>query len=800
MRLERKTRYDAALPMLSPLTKKLLRDLKSSWAPVATISLVLGLGIMGLVGFLGLYRDLSGSRDNYYRRYRYTHGQISVRRAPRPLLSELSQVPGVESLEARLVEPIQVHLQEPLGRFFGRLLSLPRSGRPRVNDLELLEGSWPQEGLFETLVIDSFAKQWGLRPGGQIEVFVGQQLRTLTITGITRGPEFVYVIPDSGGFLPDPKNTVILWSRLGTVEDLTAKTGTFNDLQVRAGRKSPIGALLKTLEHRLEPFGVISSDPRKDLPPFALLDNEIRLTWIRAMTIPTVFLAAAAMIMNLVLSRMIRIQRVQIGTLLALGVSRQKVVLHFASYAFLLSWIGGALGIYSGRALTGLLLRLYIRFYQLPLKAPGLHLEVALMAWGVASVAAFLGVFRGLLQVFELTPSEAMRPSPPELEHGAWIPKFHGFPLLWRIALRNLIRHPFRTFVASLGTMVGVGMMVTSVFFVEGISQLNLFRFTVNQRQDLELSLEENVGEEALSQLRARTRALASEEAVSQPVRLLRGRYSRRVLAEGIEANAWLNRPRTLQGRAIPLPPSGLLLGDKLAEILHARTGDLVEVETLIGPKRRFEVRVAGTYPTFMGLGAIAERSWWARQLKEPQGLSDLRVQVPADLARGPLTERLRDLAGVSRITFRADKIEAFQGNFQGVLEVASKVLLWIAAAITCGMLINSVLIDLADRRRELAIYRVQGFTRQEIGDILLYEHTLTGALGLFLGVPYSYSFTSYVHRFLDTEIIRVPYLLSSGNFARAWLWAIAFLVLSHGIARVLLRTRNWREDLAVKE
>lgn len=783
---------------MTPLTKKLLRDLWGTRGPVLTIALVVSLGITGLMGFLGLYRSLVSSRDRYYQEYAYAHLQLSLRRAPRTALEAVRALPGFEVIEGRIQQRISVELPGQTRRLSGKLLSLPEYAAPRVNRLRLLEGRLPRSGgIPEVVVIEDLARERGLRPGSPLRLVVDQKVQDVVVCGVAMSPEFVFVLPDDG-FLPDPKNFGVFWVRAALAEQLTGMDGAFNDLVARVGRGSDPRAQAELLDRLMTRYGVLIANQREDMAPYALLDNEIRLSLVRAMTIPTLFLIASTLVLNLVLSRLVATQRTQIGTMKALGLSNARVILHYVAFALSISLLGASGGIWGGHRLHQALIGLYRRFYHLPMGPAALHPDLVLGGVLVAVLGALAGIYHTCRGILAMTPAEAMRPSPPETLSRELVPRLKALPFLWRFALRNMLRHPFRTGVTCLGVSLGISLMMTARFFREGITQMNMFRFRVMQRQDVELTLEEGISRAALDEALGLAGVGAVEAIFRHPFEVSANGVKRRVACEGVEPGNWMRRPRTLDGIPVPLPPEGVLLGEYLARTLGVEPGDEVYLRSLSGRRGTHWVRVAGTYPTFMGRNMAADLGWLRRLVQEPRAVSQVALaldgeapDLEAELARRP---------GVLKVTRRREKIEAFEENVQGVLEVATTILLFLSASISCGMLLNGGLVGLAERRGELAVLRVQGFRLREVGDILLYEHVLSGLVGMLIGVPMGFALIAWVHSFLDTEVLRLPYVVTRGNITRALLWAGVFSLVSHLAIRWVLRRERWQENLAVKE
>jgi putative ABC transport system permease protein len=199
---------------MSPLYKKLIRDLAGQALPAITATFVIGLGIATLVGFLGTYRDLDGSRESYYTSQRYMDVRAILERAPGHLVDEIRRFPGVDRAEGRIVEIAPLDLPGLDQRLTAEVVSIPEHRPPMVNQLLLVEGRLPRPGRIPEVVVgEPFAAARGLSVGDPMYLMGGGRRRTVTIVGLAQSPEFVFVIPFGGGLIPEPENFAIVWAR-----------------------------------------------------------------------------------------------------------------------------------------------------------------------------------------------------------------------------------------------------------------------------------------------------------------------------------------------------------------------------------------------------------------------------------------------------------------------------------------------------------------------------------------------------------------------------------------------------------
>jgi putative ABC transport system permease protein len=143
------------------------------------------------------------------------------------------------------------------------------------------------------------------------------------------------------------------------------------------------------------------------------LANELAQLRTSGVFVPVVFLAVAAFLLNVVLSRIVSVQRPQIAAIKALGYGNAAIALHYVKWSLVVALAGAALGLgagaWLGRAMTGL----YTWFFHFPILVYALDPRVILAAAAVAAAAAVLGALGAVRRAVRLPPAEAMRPEPP---------------------------------------------------------------------------------------------------------------------------------------------------------------------------------------------------------------------------------------------------------------------------------------------------------------------------------------------------------------------------------------------------
>ncbi len=139
-------RHAARLRGLSPLDRKLARDLWSAKGQVVAIALVVAAGIALFVSLFSTFDSLDLSLRTYYDRYRFADVFLSLTRAPLSLQAEIEAIPGVAQVETRVVMDVTIDVAGLAEPATGRLISIPAGRPPALCDVFLRAGRTIEAG------------------------------------------------------------------------------------------------------------------------------------------------------------------------------------------------------------------------------------------------------------------------------------------------------------------------------------------------------------------------------------------------------------------------------------------------------------------------------------------------------------------------------------------------------------------------------------------------------------------------------------------------------------------------------
>ncbi|NTV48794.1 MAG: FtsX-like permease family protein [Geobacteraceae bacterium] len=762
----------------------LRRDLWRLRGQVLAISLVVACAVASYVAMQSTYRSLLLSRDDYYARYRFAEVFARFKRAPEQLTDEIRRIPGVAAVQTRVVADVILDvpgLREPAT---GRLVSIPERRGPILNDLCLRQGRYPEAGRSgEVLASEAFATANRLRPGARIGAVINGRWQELQVVGVALSPEYVYEVRGGGSLFPDNKRFGVLWMGRGALAPAYNMEGAFNDLALTLSRGASEAEVIDAVDRLLAPYGSLGAYGRDEQLSSRFLSDEIAQNRISATYVPAIFLAIVAFLLHMVLSRLVAMQRNQIGLLKAFGYSSGTIGRHYLKLACCAVSGGALAGIAAGWYLGLRLTMLYRDFYRFPLLRYEAGPDVAAIALGITFAAALAGAWVAARQAIALPPAEAMRPELPAVFRSGLF-ELSGLARISssnvRMIIRNIGRRPGKACLSMAGIACAVAILVIGQFFYDSIDRMIRIQFETLQREDVTITFTDPRSSKARQEVAKLPAVLRSETFRSVPVRMISGHRVKRTEITGLEPDGDLRRPTGSDLHPVRPQLEGMVLGTALASVLEVSPGDLVTVEVQEGARPVFQVPVALLVDEAIGLSAYMDSDALNRLLDEGNSVSGAFLAVDPKGA-DHLYTLLKRTPAVSGVAIRETMLASVRKLIAESLTITTSVLMVFSCIIASGMVYNGVRISLSERGHELASLRVLGFTHREVSWVLLGEQAFLTCSAIPFGWGLGYALSAYLAGRMSTELYRMPLVINSGSYAFSFL-VVALAALLSGL------------------
>ncbi len=752
------------------LDRKLVRDFRRLWAQGLAIALVMACGIATLILASGAYRSLEETRAAFYERYRFGTIFASATRAPLETAERIKAISGVSGAEFRIVKPVILDMPGMAEPAAGFAVSTPDYREPEVNRLYLRSGRLPEPGHEgEVALLESFANAHHLGAGSQITALMNGTRRTLRVTGIVLSPEYVYTI-GPGDMVPDPRRFGVLYLSHSELAGIFGMTGAFNDVVLRTTRGANEHAILDAVDTILKPFGGAGAHGRATQISHAFLHNEMIQLESMAKVIPPIFLIVAAFLINMILSRLIALEREQIGLLKALGFSGFSIGIHYAKLTLMIAAIGLAAGVvfgnWGGRGMT----QMYTEFFSFPFLIFREGADLYITSTSITVAAALAGAARAIWSVVSLPAAVAMRPPAPLryrslFSSGLGIDKL--FSQLDVMAARAIIRRPVRAALTVLGTSLSVALLVTAFGTLDSMDEMIDAIFFQTNRQDATLTFAADLSPAAAIAASRLPGVLRAETFRATPITLRNGHKEKNLSLSALDKNADLTRILDVDGHPVVPPKEGLLINDHVANYFGLRQGDMVEAELVMRDHRLVRLPITGIVRSYIGLEVYMQAEALDHLLGDGARVSGARISIDSN-ELGALYKAVKATPAVASISLQGIARDNFRSTMNENMMMMTVVYITLAVIITFGVVYNSARIQLSERARELASLRVFGFTRWEVSGVLLLELAIIALAAQPLGWYLGYVFSAAVIKGIDSDLFRVPFVIYISTFTKA--------------------------------
>ncbi len=698
------------------LGRKLMRDMWKNRMQFVAVILLCALGTWIFSGLDAAWRMIDLSASTYFEGQQLADLWVTLPAADREALSRIRTMDGVADVQARAAAEFGVDLpHEP------KLRATAYDGDMRINRPLMYEGEKLAPDDRRGCLLDrEFALANGFSVGERITLDMQGQSFDLIVRGLCLSPEYVAL---SKNALRDPM-------AYGFV--------LFNSCALPA---LPLNELVVLVHEEADPQQVEAAI--RSFYPEALIQNHLShsarhgvqkdVDMFRNLSylFPLMAYAVAAMIVLTTITRMLENQRTQMGTLKALGYRDGQMLRHYMSYAFFPSLIGSFLGLITGRAsLPYILWGLEEAQFTMPwqLQAPISAAQWAMCAVGVALACGIC--YHTYRKSAREQTAALLRPKPPKagkkllLERIGFIWRRLGFN--GKMIVRNLMRNKMRTLMMLIGVMACNMLLIASLGLQDSVIYFTGKYYEGTVQYDLRADLTGEAGE--IEAYRSRLEAKLLEGVMEKSISARSSTADRTTLLTVYEDGQRLMNLGQNE-TWIPLPQTGVMLSQKLAQALNAEAGDQIEL-WLPGDDDPIRTTVTAVAPVTIGQSAMMSRTAWENARKG--------AFIPtALLVKGCTDEGMRQLNDLDELDELLDPKDQQQDTLR-ILDSLSQIFMLMSAAalgLAFVVLYNMGILNFTERLREYATLKVLGYHQKEIRHLMSAENNLLTLIGIALSV-----------------------------------------------------------------
>lgn len=692
------------------LIKKLFRTAWKYKAQFISMIIMVSIGIGIFLGFniewYSLEMDVTSFlEDTGYADYRlYLDSGFSE-----------EDIQAVQNIEG--VKEATRYLQTNVGvKGSGDSLSLNVSENYSVSFMKLMEGEPYEEQSEGIWLSDRYAEANNIGLGDEITVTYLDKTITGEVTGLVKSGEMMICVGDKNQLMPDYKAFGYMYITPAKLESVLGKAFYPQINVITDMKKSELEeAVQKAVGQTIL---VIAKDEHTS---YAGAMSEIEEGKTMGAILPVLFLAIGILTMVTTMHRIAANEKVQIGTLKALGFKDRRILRHYTSYGLIIGIVGTLLGVAVGYGVAAMIISpsgmmsTYLDMPDWKLYMPGFCIPVLLATIGFLTLISFLSVKKMLAG----TAADALRPYTPKAMKKSIVEKLFlwkrlGFGTKWNI--RDAMRHKARssmTLIGVIGCMLllvgGLGMKDTMDAFIKVIDEdINNYETRIN--------ISEDTANEQSMQLADR---LHGDWQASAGISYEGETIVMEVYRTDNDKIHFIDEKSQL----VQLSNEGVYLCQRLKDT--AKIGDTIQFSPY-GSEETYKVKVAGYIRSLM-----SECIVMTEEYAKEEG-------IPYHIGAIYTDEKINNIEKSPIIADKQDT-KKIMDSYDGFMEIMNfMVAIFVVAAIVLGIVVlyNLGIMSYVERSRELATLKVLGFRDKKIGRLLISQNVWITVLGVVLGLP----------------------------------------------------------------
>ena len=777
------------------LKKKMFRDIKQNLSQFITIFLMVLIGVMVYVGIEAYMDGMTSAADNFYKNNNIQDLNVMGNLSDKDL-DKIKSLDNVKDAEKKLV----VNAIDKDDKDKTYLLSFIDSNN--ISKFHIMDGEKFDVNKKGAWVDNFYAEKNNLKVGETIKIKYDTFSLEEKILGLINVPDHIYDVKDESEFVPNRENFGFVYLSVNEIpesyiKDLVMKEMKITDekifdkyvtnfnykeyipynyIMVDVNKKKNVTSVKEDIEDKVSNAKAIVKI--EDTLSYQRYQGEIDEGASYVGIFSGLFLFIAMLSVITTMTRVVKKQKLQIGTMKALGIKNSKIVMHYIGYGFFVSLAAAIVGIILGKYFIGtFFLNMEMDYFEVPNGIPVVKPLSYLVAVLVVMVVSFITYLTCRKELFK-KPAEALRNEVPNVKVSSLnlstkgIFKKLNFSSKWNY--RDILRNKFRTVTAVVG-IVGCCMLIVCAFgMLNSMNHFIKLQFENLYNFNYKLSLKENIKDDELKVLTDKYGNNTSETLTIE-TKIGKEREANTIFV----TNAGnLVRFQNKNGEFIKVNKNnGVYVTRKLADQKNLKVGDTIKWH-IYGVNKYYESKIVGLTkdPQVQNLTMTKEY------------LESLDIDYkPDSLYTNTDLKGIKDIKNVSLV----QDINELKNSLESMLSMMkSMIMLIIVFAIGLGAIIiyNMGILSYSEKQYQFATLKVLGFNDKKIRKIFVQQNNWITVLSIIIGLPTGYYMTSWIYE----SVIADNYDLSAYiNLSTYLIAIIGTILVSIIVSRMLSKKVN---------
>lgn len=777
------------------LKKKMFRDIKQNLSQFITIFLMVLIGVMVYVGIEAYMDGMISAADNFYKNNNIQDLNVMGNLSDKDL-DKIKSLDNVKDAEKKLV----VNAIDKDDKDKTYLLSFIDSNN--ISKFHIMDGEKFDVNKKGAWVDNFYAEKNNLKVGDTIKIKYDTFSLEEKILGLINVPDHIYDVKDESEFVPNRENFGFVYLSVNEIpesyiKDLVMKEMKITDekifdkyvtnfnykeyipynyIMVDVNKKKNVTSVKEDIEDNVSNAKAIVKI--ENTLSYQRYQGEIDEGASYVGIFSGLFLFIAMLSVITTMTRVVKKQKIQIGTMKALGIKNSKIVMHYVGYGFFVSLAAAIVGIILGKYFIGtFFLNMEMDYFEVPNGIPVVKPLSYLVALLVVMVVSFITYLTCRKELFK-KPAEALRNEVPNVKVSSLnlstkgIFKKLNFSSKWNY--RDILRNKFRTVTAVVG-IVGCCMLIVCAFgMLNSMNHFIKLQFEDLYNFNYKLSLKENIKDDELKVLTDKYGNNTSETLTIE-TKIGKEREANTIFV----TNAGnLVRFQNENGEFIKVNKNnGVYVTRKLAAQKNLKVGDTIKWH-IYGVNKYYESKIVGLTkdPQVQNLTMTKEY------------LESLDIDYkPDSLYTNTDLKGIKDIKNVSLV----QDINELKNSLESMLSMMkSMIMLIIVFAIGLGAIIiyNMGILSYSEKQYQFATLKVLGFNDKKIRKIFVQQNNWITVLSIIIGLPTGYYMTSWIYESVIADNYDLSVYINLSTYLIA---IIGTILVSIIVSRMLSKKVN---------
>ena len=737
------------------LKKKMIRDMLQNKSQFLTIFLMILIGVMVYSGIESYMNGMIQTADKFYSKNNLQDLNLLGTNFSKEDLSTVKSIKNVNDAERKLVLT-GIDADDSDKTY---LISFIESNE--ISKFYIADGEKFDKNKKGVWVDQFYAEKNNLKVGDTLRIKYDNLLLEEKILGLINVPDHLYDTKDESELIPNRSTFGFVYLSSNEIPEDYIKSLVMREMQITDAavfddmmptfnyknyipynyimvdvkEKDAVESVKNDIEDKVD--SVLAVVKIEDTSSYAMYQGEIDEGKSYVGIFSGLFLFIAMLSVITTMTRVVKKQKNQIGTMKALGLSKRKISLHYIGYGFFIALIGSILGIVLGRYFIGaVFMGIEMSFFEIPNGVPVINKESYIISGAVVIVVSFI-TYLTCHKELKKIPAESLRNEMPTVKKGSLnittkgIFKYMGFSSKWN--MRDIVRNKFRT-VTGVAGIVGCCTLIVCAFGM--LNSMNYFiklQFEELYNFDYKLTIRENIKEENLEQLEDKYGSSTSQTLAIE-IKNNDKRITNNIFVDDTNG---LVRFKDEKNKYMKINSNdGVYITSKLALNEGYKIGDTI-CWRIYGDKTYHESKIIGFNKDPQNQNITMTRDY----------LESLNVKYQPDSLY--TNNNLKSVKEIDNIELIQD-IDALKESMESMLSMMKEmIILIICFAILLGAIIiyNMGILSYSEKQYQFATLKVLGFKDKKIKKIFIEQNLWITALSIIIGLPSGYYLTSWLFK-----------------------------------------------------